>query len=62
MYGLNDTRQTAEDGLFLKQDIGKNCELSGIPDAGHFSHMDQPGKVSGGFFSFIKKTDNNKKW
>ncbi len=62
MYGLNDTRQTPEDGLFLRKDFGKNCELTGIPDSGHFAHMDQPGKVSGGFFSFIKKSDNNRKW
>ena len=62
MYGLNDTRQTAEDGLFLKNKFGKQCDLAGIQDSGHFAHMDQPGNVSGGFFSFIKKTDNNKKW
>ena len=46
MYGLEDVFYPVEDGIEMKEAIGKNAELICLPDCDNFAHLENPELVS----------------
>ena len=53
MYGLEDVYYPVEDGIEMKEAIGKNTELICLPNCNNFAHLENPELVSKKVMQFV---------